>query len=191
VLAALLLAACGPKTAPPPAPGTTRGVPPDLRGVKVLLLPVQQNLAVPGDPDAELAYGLRERGPDVLWVSAAEVEEVLARSPAMQARTRGLPVGIFLQAEVERVGDPLYGELRRTASLVDASVAFIPIQSSLEATPGEEPRVRFQATLIDVRTGRVLWFGVLEGGAYPARDPRGLASAVDEVARTLIWYGGR
>jgi hypothetical protein len=187
---ALLLTACGPRTTPPPEPGTTRGVPPDLRGVRVLLLPVQQNLAVPGDPDAELAYGLRERGRGILWVSAAEVEEMLARSPAMQARTRGLPVGIFLQAEVERVGDPLYGELRRTASLVDAAVAFIPVQASLEAAPGGDPRVRFQAALVDVRTGRVLWYGVLEGGAFPARDPRGLASAVDEVARALIWYGG-
>jgi hypothetical protein len=158
--------------------------------VRVLLLPVQQNLAVPGDPDAELAFGLRERGRGVLWISAAEVEEVLARSPAMQARTRGLPVGIFLQAEVERVGDPLYGELRRTASLVDAAVVLLPVQASLEGTPGQDPRVRFQATLIEVRTGRVMWFGVLEGGTYPANDPRGLASAVEEVARTLIWYGG-
>ena len=189
LLAALVLTACGPRTTPPPEPGTTRGVPPDLRGVRVLLFPVQQNLAVPGDPDAELAFGLRERGRGVLWVSAEEVEEVLARSPAMQARTRGLPVGVFLQAEVERVGDPLYGELRRTASLVDAAVAFIPVQASLEAAPGGDPRVRFHAALIDVRTGRVLWFGVLEGGAFPARDPRGLASAVDEVARTLVWYG--
>ncbi|MEQ1854995.1 MAG: hypothetical protein ABL963_00915 [Longimicrobiales bacterium] len=188
-LVALVLAACGPRTAPPPEPGSTRGVSPDLRGVRVLLLPVQQNLAVPGDPDAELAYGLRQRGQGVLWVSAAEVEEVLARSPAMQARTRGLPVGVFLQAEVDRIGDPLYGELRRTASLVDASAVFLPVQASLEAAPGEDPRVRFVSTLIDVRTGRIMWFGVLEGGAFPASDPRGLASAVDEVARTLIWYG--
>jgi len=187
---ALAIAACGPRSTPPPEPGTTRGVPPDLRGVRVMLLPVQQNLAVPGDPDAELAYGLRERGQGVLWVSAAEVDQMLARNPAMQARTRGLPVGVFLQAEVERIGDPLYGELRRAASLVDAAVVFLPIQASLEAAPGEDPRVRFTSTLIDARSGRVLWFGILEGGAFPARDPRGLASAVDEVARTLIWYAG-
>lgn len=185
-----VLAACGPRTSPPPEPGTTRGVAPDLRGVRVLLLPVQQNLAVPGDVDAELAFGLRERGRGVEWISTAEVEEVLARSPAIQARTRGLPVGIFLQAEVDRIGDPLYGELRRTATLVDATAALLPIQASLEAAPGADPRVRLHATLIEVRTGRVLWFGVLEGGAYPANDPRGLASAVEELARTLIWYGG-
>jgi hypothetical protein len=187
---ALAISACGPRTAPPPEPGSTRGVAPDLRGVRVLLLPVQQNLAVPGDPDAELSYGLRERGRGVLWVSADEVEQMLARSPAMQGRTRGLPVGVFLQAEVERIGDPLYGELRRTASLVDAEAVFLPVQASLEALPGEDPRVRFVSTLIDVRTGRIMWFGVLEGGAFPAGDPRALASAVDEVARTLIWYAG-
>jgi hypothetical protein len=183
---ASVLAACG--TAPPPEPGTTRGVAPDLRGRRVLLLPVQQNLGVVGDLDAELAYSLRERGRGIEWISAAEVEERMARSPGMQARTRGLPVSVFLQAEVDRVGDPLYGELRRTAALVDAEAVFLPVQASLESPPGEDPRVRFVATLIDVRTGRVAWFGLLEGGAFPAGDPRGLASAVDEIARSLLWY---
>lgn len=186
---ALMLAACSGRT-PPPEPGTTRGVAPDLRGVRVLLLPVQQNVGVPGDPDAELAYGLRERGGDIPWILAAEVEARFARAPGMQVRTRGLPVGMFLQAEVDRIGDPLYGELRRTAALVDAEAVFIPVQASLQAVPGEDPRVRIISTLIDVRTGRVAWFGVLEGGAFPANDPRGLASAVDEVARMLLWYTG-
>ena len=163
---------------------------PDLRGVRVLLLPVQQNLGVAGDPDAEFAYGLRERGQGVLWISAADVEERMARSPGTPARTRGLPVGVFLQAEVDRVGDPLYGELRRTAALVSAEVVVLPVQASLAGTPGEDPRVRLWTALIDVRTGRVAWFSVLEGGAFPAGDPRGLASAVDEVARTLLWYVG-
>lgn len=185
-VAAAVLVACG--TAPPPEPGATRGVAPDLRGLSVLLLPLQQNLGVVGDPDAELAYGLRQRGRDIAWISAAAVEERMARSPGVPARTRGLPVSVFLQAEVDRVGDPLYGELRRTAALVDAEVVFLPVQASLEAAPGADPRVRFVSALIDVRTGRVGWFGVLEGGAFPSGDPRGLASAVDEIARTLLWY---
>jgi hypothetical protein len=188
LLAAFVFAACGGRTAPPPEPGSTRGVAPDLRGLRVLLLPVQQNLGVTGDADAELSYGLRERGREIEWISAAAVEERMARSPGMPARTRGLPVSMFLQAEVDRVGDPLYGELRRTAALVDAEVVFLPVQISLEAVPGVDPRVRLVSTLIDVRTGRVAWFGVLEGGAFPSGDPRGLASAVDEVARTVLWY---
>jgi hypothetical protein len=156
----------------------------------VLLLPVQQNLGVPGDPDAELAFGLQNRASGIEWVLPAEVDEVLARSPAIQARARGLPVGTFTVAEVERVGDPLYGELRRLASVVAADAIVLPVQATLEAVPGADPRVRFWTALIEVRTGRVMWFTVLEGEAFPRGDPRALASAVEEVARSLLWYGG-
>lgn len=184
-----LAAACGSRSAPPPEPGTVRGFAPDLRGRRVLLLPVQQNLGVPGDADAELAYGLRERGSGIDWALPAEVDAVLARSPAVQARTRGLPVGAFTVAEVERVGDPLYGELRRLASVVSADAIVLPVQAALAAEPGEDPRVRLWTALIEVRTGRVMWFAVLEGGGYPRGDPRALASAAEELARTLLWYG--
>jgi hypothetical protein len=184
----LSLAACA-RTAPPPEPGTIRGIAPDLRGTRVVLLPVQQNLGVRGDLDAELAYGLRDRGRDVAWIASSEVEEVLARSPALQTRTRGLPVGAFVQAEVERIGDPLYGELRRIAALVNAQAIVLPVQATMAvAAPGEDPRVRLWTALVDVRSGRVPWFAVLEGDAFPSGDPRALASAVDEVARSLLWY---
>jgi hypothetical protein len=188
VAAALALGACGTRSAAPPEPGTIRGVAPDLRGIRVLLLPVQQNLGVRGDLDAELSNALRERGRDVAWIAASELEARLARSPAMQARTRGLPVGIFVQAEVQRVGDPLYGELRRIAALVNAEAVVLPVQATLEVTPGEDPKIRLWTALIDVRSGRVPWFAVLEGGAFPQGDPRALASAVEEVSRSLLWY---
>jgi hypothetical protein len=155
-----------------------------------MVLPVQQNLGVRGDPDAEIAFGLGERNTEVTWISPSEVEEVLRRSPAIRANLRGLPVGHFLTAEVRRVGDPLYGELRRLSSLVDADAVLVPVQVSLEAEPGSDPTVRLWTALIEVRTGRVLWFSVLDGGAYAPTDPRGLASAVDVMARSLLWYAG-
>ena len=185
---ALALTGCGARTAAPPEPGTIRGVAPDLRGTRVLLLPVQQNLGVRGELDAELAYSLSDLGGGVVWITPADVDEALARAPALQARTRGLPVGIFVQAEVQRIGDPLYGELRRIASLVDAQAVVLPVQATLEALPGENPRVRLWTALIDVRSGRVPWFSVLEGGSFPEGDPRLLASAVEEVSRSLLWY---
>jgi hypothetical protein len=189
-LFALVVVACGGRTAEPPGPGTTSGFPPDLRGQRVLVLPVQQNLGVRGDPDAELAFGLQERDVSVTWIFPDEAEAVMRRSPGVQARLRGLPVGPFLMAEVERVGDPLYGDLRRLSALVDADVVVLPVQVALESEPGSDPTVRMWVAVVDVRSGNVRWFAILDGGAFSADDPRGLASAVDEVARSLLWYAG-
>jgi hypothetical protein len=156
-----------------------------------MVLPFQQVLGVPGDLDAELAYGLGERGRGVSWILPEETSRILARSPAVQARTHGLPVGDFLAAEVTRVGDPLYGELRRMAALVDAEAILLPVQAALASEPGAHPRVRFWTALLEARTGRVLWFAVLEGEPYPAGDPRALATATEALASALLWYAPR
>ena len=187
---AALLAGCASQVAPP-VPGESRGFPPDLRGRRVILLPVQQNFGVRGDVDAEIRFTFTDQGREVEWVFEEEVQEILARSPTMDTRTRGLPVSLFQQAEVERVGDPLYGQLRRMAALVQADAILIPIEASFE--PNETiidslPRVRFTATIIEPRTGRVVWYGVEEGQDFPQSDPRALASAVERLAGTLFWY---
>lgn len=188
----LAVAACGSRTAPPPEPGTSRGVPPDLRGSTVMVLPVQQLLGVPGDTDAELMFGLRSRGTEVTWIPPSQLDDALARSPSLAARTRGLPVGQFLAAEVLRIGDPLFGELYRLSVLVGAQAVVLPVRAELIRNPDEtDPRVRITVTLIEARTGRVGWFAILEGDPYPTDDPRLLASAVDEVSRTLLWYAAR
>lgn len=188
--ALVALAACG-GTARSPEPGQAYGTPPDLRGRRVVLLPVQQVVGVAGDPDAELRFTLSELGQDVEWVFEDEVEQVLARSPAIQARTRNLPVGVFMQAQVQRIGDPLFGELRRIAALVNGEAILLPVRASFEpneSIPGSAPRVRFTIALVEPRSGRVVWFGIEEGGEFPAGDPRGLASAVERLAGTLLWY---
>lgn len=189
---AILVSACAGGPAPTPEPGASRGTPPDLRGLKVIVLPFQQNAGVRGNPDAELAFGLQSRSPDVEWILPDEMDAALARSPGVRTRTRGLSVGIFLQAEVDRIGDPLYGEIRRMAALVDADVVLIPIgiAPSAAETVGGDPAVAVTAALVGTRTGRVAWFGIVEGEAQPAGDPRGLASAIDQLARTLLWYVG-
>ena len=187
---AIMVTACGGGSSPPPGPGTTSGIAPDLRGRRVMVLPVQQVLGVRGDPNAEIAFGLAERNAEITWTLPSEVEEALRRSPGVRADTRRLPVGQFLSAEVQRIGDPLYGELRRLSSLVEAEAVLIPVQASLESDPGLDPTVRLWTALIEVRTGRVLWFSILDGEAFPASDPRGLASAVDVMARSLLWYAG-
>ncbi len=186
-----LLASCGGGTAPPPEPGTSRGTSPILDGRRVILLPVQRVGGVPGNASAELSHALTDRGQDVEWVLWSEVDDALARSPGMDARTSGLPVGLFGAAEVERVGDPLFGQLRRMGGLVDADLILLPVSVTWETNPaviGATPRVRFTAALIAARTGHVVWYGVEEGDDHPRDDPRGLATAAERLSESLLWY---
>jgi hypothetical protein len=63
------------------------------------------------------------------------------------------------------------------------------VRASAEVSP-DGVAVRFSVALIHLQSGRVLWFGVVQGDAREADDPRGLASAVDRLARALFWYAG-
>jgi len=185
-LALLLVWNCGPPPAPP-GPGESRGVIPDLRGWTVMVLPVQLRTGVSQGilADPELAHALRTRGEGVTWVFPPEMDEILQRSPGVPAQIRGLPVQIFLQAEVNRVGDPLYGYLLRLAGLTGSDVALIPV----ELKYGENGAYLIAATLIDTRTGRVSWYGVIEGTAGEAQSPAALASVAEMLARALLPFG--
>lgn len=161
--------------------------PPDLRGSVVMVLPFQDVTGPRGDVDAELAFALQGRGRGVTWILPPRLQEALDRSPGLGGRIRGLSVGAFGAAEVKRVGDPLYGDLRRVGSLVDAEVALLPLRVWVH-TGGQGSRLRASAALLHVRTGRVLWFGLVEGEARDPAEPGALAAVVERLAQTLLWY---
>lgn len=183
---ALVLAACA-SGSPDSESGATRGAVPDLRGARVLVLPAQLLDGVPPDltVDEELAFALGARTRRVSWIFRAEVEAALRRSPNLQASLADLPVGIFLQAEVNRIGDPLYGELRRLTTLVGADVAVIPVRLSY----GEDGAYHLVSALLEPTSGRVLWVATVDGETGPADDPGTLASLADALARALAPLG--
>ena len=121
----------------------------------------------------------------------ASLESAIERSPGLGARSTGLPVGMFLRREVARIGDPLYGDLRRLGALVNAEIALIPVVVA-PGEPDEDGLAALESTavMIDVRSGRVLWFGVVEGAAGELNSPGVLASAMESLARRLLWYVG-
>jgi hypothetical protein len=191
VLLASVLAGCGSGAAEAPSPANTTTLPPDVRGYTVMVLPVQAEVGVGGDADAELAFALSSLEGGVNWVFRSRLDAAAERSPGIGARTTGLPVGMFLRVEVQRVGDPLYGDLRRLAALVGADVALIPILVAPgEADAGGLVPLQTTVTMIDVRSGRVIWFGVVAGEPGELSDPGTLASAMDRLARRLLWYAG-
>ncbi|MDH5589262.1 MAG: hypothetical protein OEZ65_10885 [Gemmatimonadota bacterium] len=189
VVLAVVASSCGGK-APPPGPGTSLGVPPDLRGSRIMVFPLQDRAYLSGDADAELAFALNDRSDEVKWIFPDQLERALAGAPSLNAQTERLPVGVFLQAEVRRIGDPLFGILLRLGAVVDGEAALIPIRA-VGPVPGvAQGTSTLAAALIHVRTGRVLWFGIVEGTSYPPDHPAALPSLMEELARTLLWYAG-
>ncbi len=179
----LFTAACGGRAAPPTA-GASQGGIPDLRGVQVMVLPSQSVVGLPVSPDHELAFALAERAPGVRWLTPDDLRRVLARSPGVRIDIDALAVGIFLRGEVQRVGDPLFGDLRRLAAMTDAEVALIPVRVRFRpGTEGVPAATEIAAALVNARSGRVYWFGVVDGVEGVADDPRVLASAADALAR--------
>jgi hypothetical protein len=181
----LILAGCASNPAPP-APGDVRGGVPDLRGHRVLVLPVQLRAGVSAGVtiDEEIAYALPARSERVSWVFPAEVESALRRSPGITANPNGLQVGIFQQAEVNRIGDPLYGEIRQLTTLAGADMALIPV-----ALAYSEGAYNLTVALVSPVTGLVLWFAILQGEPGPPDAPGTLASISDTLARALLPMG--
>ena len=154
-----------------------------------MVFPVQIRTGVPGDASPEIVFALRARGTEVDWIFPDELEALLARSPAVDSSVRGLPVGIFLSAEVRRIGDPLFGQLRRLGALTGSDIALIPVavRSGAEGVGGASV-VEIAATIINIRDGRVIWFGIVAGRPGSVADFGSVASAVESLVETLLWY---
>lgn len=184
-LAALALCACGAN--PPPGAGSSRGAVPDLFGIPVMVLPVQTTRGLTGDATAELVYALRTRGQAMRWLMPDTLRSRLARTPTMDVPLETLPVGIFLRTEVDRLGDPMFGYLRRLNALTGGKVALIPVEARYRPATAERPgAVEFVAALVSAESGRVGWFGIVEGEPGEASSGRALASAADALARRIL-----
>ena len=165
-----------------------RGFVPDLRGARVMVIPLQSRTGLSDDVDSEISFALESRGEGIDWVFPDEVADILARSPGLDVPLEALPVGMFLTREVNRVGDPLYGHLLRVAAVTNAQIALIPVEARRRVELDGSSVVEVVTTLLNVRTGRVLWFAVVEGQPGSAGDFQIVASAVDALASRLLWY---
>ena len=152
-----------------------------------MLLPVQPTRgATPTGLDEELAYWFGERSRAVRWVFPPTLERALERSPGLGIHLRSLAVSSFFRAEVRRIGDPLFGDLRRLSALVDARFAIVPIAAPPASTAGEDGRVEIAAAVIETVGGQVHWFGVVAGEPGPEGASATTASAAQALARTLF-----
>ena len=182
-------AACA-QRAQPPVPGDDTRPPPSLAGRPVLVLPVQPTsgpgvLAVPG-LDADIAFFLSERAPQVRWILPAQVERALANAPTLRIQPSALDVGGFRRARLERIGEPLFTDLHNLGLLLDARLALLPYAGGYVAGAGGSPgRVELHVALIDTAGGDVLWIGAVTGQPGAPDSAAVGASAASALAELL------
>ncbi|MEJ2539239.1 MAG: hypothetical protein P8188_04610 [Gemmatimonadota bacterium] len=186
----VLLAACGGTAEAPLSTLPAAG----MAGQRMTVVPVQRPGDYAADAEGELVYALERRRGTGDWVFPDELRRALAQSPGLDVPVDALPVDLFLRAEVERVGDPLYGMLRRVAAVTGADRVLIPVGVSFrpadpDAETPVEPAVEVLAGVVEVVSGRVVWLDVAEGAASGPDDPAGLPRAMEALAVRLLPAG--
>lgn len=198
-LVVLLLCGCAQRAAPPSA--DVPALPfPDMSGRTIMLLPIQPatpTVAVPAGAvaaqplssedramlEAELTFWLPEAAPRIRWVLPATIDQRAVRSPTLEVRPRDLPVQDFLRARLQSIGDPLYGDLRKLALLMDVRPALLPIGAVWVQEADGTGRVHLALALIDTTGGAVTWYGVVAGTAGARVDASTIASTAQALAR--------
>lgn len=169
-----LLAGCaaGARGTDTPAPGEPPREPPpavtaaplDLGGQKVLVLPVQRASGLSVGMDAatdEFVFALRERDTRTQWVMPDALRRALSRSPGYAPDPGSLPSDVYAH---KQMGEPLAGIVRRYTALVDARVVVLPVSATfVPSAKGDRGHVRFQALVVDSRSGTVIWRGSADG----------------------------
>lgn len=185
----LAMAGAGCAADPPPSPDLPQPAVPNLAGVDVMVLPAQPGPGgVPAGFDEALSAVLASEYPSVNWVLPAEIERVAARNRTLGIRPHALSVSILRSPEADRIGDPLYGDLRRLGALVDARYAVVVhrvgyyVAADNLDVPG---RIETAVAIIDTVGGRILWRGLVAGERGRAGDEVVLATAVQALARMI------
>ncbi len=206
---ALVLASACVRRAPPPSADAPPPGPMALGGTTVMVLPAQPGRGASPDLaaafDAELAFWLADRAPRVHWVPAADVEKFVARSPAVRVDLHDLDVRQFEHMRVQRIGDPLFGDVHNLGGVFDARLALIPaslayltpadsatrpvtrVAGKAAPTPIPAPgRMEVTAAVVSTFGGEVVWLGVVAGDPAPSDSPEAVASAARALARALL-----
>ena len=208
LLACAALAAC-PSSAPPagPSPASSAGpsatagttAAPAVKGPvaapamrlnaqSVLVVPMQSVEGLPWNADrvtAEILDALGERDQATTWITPDRLRRSLSGSPGYAPDPAHLPADPFMHHNERTTIEPLAGILRRYGALMDARLVLVPQRAQWLTVQGRGA-VRLSATMVDTRTGMVVWFGEADGKVGAAPDDEALATAAAALAARML-----
>lgn len=201
----LALSACGgPKPTVPESPFTQ--VPPSplplgaLSGAKVLLLTAGGIVA--GDSAqplpalearrsalltasyAALDTALRRDAREVDWMGLDEQERAARRNPTLNIQPARFNTTALFPVQVERVPDPLWGQIRTIAAVTGARYIVAPAGVRFLGTPAALSAT-YVLVMADARTGAVVWRGRLDGAPQATAEAALASAAGTAVANPL------
>jgi hypothetical protein len=161
-----------------------------------------------GDLDAEIAFALKQRGIDKLWILPPAIVRSVRRNPGFAVDPHDLSADWLrppLEKPPEQLPEPFASQLRSLVALQEGAqyvlypveVRFEPIgvegrQSSsgpAEAAEGTGVRTQGRAVLrialIDARRQKIVWMADVVSDPYPSFSPA-LAASVAEHLVDLI-----
>ena len=95
-----------------------------------------------------------------------------------------LQVGAFGRAQVKRIGDPLFGDIRKLAAVFDNQIALLPVGAEFVGRTRETATLQIAAALIKLDAD-VVWFGVIAGTEPGVGSDAAIASAAQAFARAF------
>jgi hypothetical protein len=130
--------------------------------------------------DSLLADALTGRSPEVKWVLPAELRKMARRAPTVAPDPDRMGQSLLRGEKVEDVPDPLRNNLRSMMAIVGGRYALVPAALVFLQEPNAGPvRAELSLTLVDTRTGKVVWRSLAWGtGDTPQRA---LVAALDTV----------
>lgn len=153
--------------------------------MRVAVFPVQIREGGHPELDREIEFALSQAGPDVGWIFAEELREAIERNPGTPLQIDNLPVRSFLAGELQRVGDPLFGNLYRLGAVANASYGLLPVAAQNRGA-SDGTRVEIAAAILDLRSGNVVWYGIVDGSPGSPGDIATSAAAADALAHSIL-----
>jgi hypothetical protein len=118
--------------------------------------------ALLGAAYAALDTAVRRDAREVTWMGVEEQQRIARRNPTLGLEPDRFATAFVIGLKVDRVPDPLWGQVRTMAAMAGARYALVPAGVKLTGVPGALTAT-YVLVLADTRTGLVLWRGRVPG----------------------------